>query len=174
MGNLTKNFNREEYACPHGADNVDPWLAKAMQEYRDLLGVPIKITSACRCEQCGPDQGYHLASESHPGRAADSIVLGGKDLLAMYTAALQVQAFREGGIGIYPYDNPLQGFVHLDVRNGCARWARVKGQYVSHQEGLDYIYVTLITQGYTVGKVDSMQPNGLTYQVPVVHATPVA
>lgn len=173
MGDLTKNFNRSEYACPHGVDLVHPDLAKGMQEYRDILGVPVKITSACRCDECGPNQAYHWASMNQdiPGRAADSIALGGKTLLDMYAAALQVEVFRNGGIGIYPYDNPLQGFLHLDVRSKApGRWARVNGVYVKHQQGLNYIYEKLQAQGADVYLVDSLQSNGYTYKVPQIRA----
>lgn len=170
MGNLTNNFNREEYACRHGVDNVDPALADGMQEYRDLIGVPVRITSACRCDACGPNQAYHHASATKPGKAADSIALGGKDLLDMYIAALQVPTFRDGGIGIYPQsaEEPLKGFVHLDSREKVGRWARVEGQYVTHQEGLDFIYQSLIAKGVDAYQVDSLQTNGHTYRVPRV------
>lgn len=69
------------------------------------------------------------------GKASD-ISIASVSVKAMYEAACLVPSFNDGGIGIYPDNN----FVHVDVRNGHARWARVgkgkKEKYVSLEEGL--------------------------------------
>jgi hypothetical protein len=43
----------------------------------------------------------------------------------MFELALEVRQFAEGGIGVYD-----GGFLHVDVRDHRARWARVSGKYV--------------------------------------------
>jgi hypothetical protein len=137
MGDLTKNFSLFEFRCPRsGIANPEPKLVYALQEYRDLLKVPIKITSGGRY---GEGQGYHFVSETNTSKAADCIALG-STLLEMYYAALKIPEFMNGGIGIYPNSgSPNEGFLHLDVRIIFGRWARISGKYVKHQEGLDYI-----------------------------------
>ncbi len=57
--------------------------------------------------------------------AAD-IAIPDLTLQQMYELALQVPAFRQGGVGAYD-----GGFLHVDVRSHAARW--VRGQYVGIQ-----------------------------------------
>ena len=123
MTRLSKNFTDKEFRCPCcGKILVDERLIQALQKLRDLVKVPIIITSGYRCAKenervGGVEHSYHTR-----GMAADIHI---KYMLVrqMYKAALKVEAFRNGGIGLYP-DNK---FVHVDVRSGHARWAKVKG-----------------------------------------------
>lgn len=174
MGDLSKNFSKWEFACSHCAlSNPDPKLIVSMQEYRDRLNVPLKITSGGRCialEGKYPNS-QHMVSESKTSKAADCIALGGVDLLEMYYAALKIPGFALGGIGIYPNkDNPIAGFLHLDVRQGFARWARMEGDYGTHQDGLNYIFQKLKEKSVavkmkTVHQYDRLQKPH-TYEVP--------
>jgi hypothetical protein len=167
---LTKDFQLAEFACPCcGLANPSMELVQALQEYRDILGVPVRITSGGRCAASNERAwSHHLVARDQASRAADSIALGGKHLLDMYGAALRVRDFR--GIGIYPRSakEPLKGFIHLDTRAGWGRWARVEGVYVSHQEGLDFIHDSLIALGHRVRRVESFQGQDKTYHVPVL------
>ena len=63
-------------------------------------------------------------SEHLLGMAAD-IAIPGASLQRMYELALEVPQFAEGGIGVYDTN-----FLHVDVRERRARWARVHGSYV--------------------------------------------
>jgi hypothetical protein len=56
-------------------------------------------------------------------------VLPGLSLQRMYELALEVPQFAEGGIGVYD-----ENFLHVDVRDRQARWARVSGEYVGIAE----------------------------------------
>jgi hypothetical protein len=47
----------------------------------------------------------------------------------MYELALEVPEFADGGIGVYDGN-----FLHVDVREHTARWARVGGHYVGVSE----------------------------------------
>jgi len=47
----------------------------------------------------------------------------------MYELALRVPQFAAGGIGVYDRD-----FLHVDVRDTAARWAKVMGHYVGVHE----------------------------------------
>ena len=137
MSQLPKNFKDEEFACNCGCKRsfVDPRLAKGLQELRDLVKVPIKILSGYRCIQSNLESGGGANSQHLYGKASD-ISIHGMSVVQMYEAALQIHDFFEGGIGVYP-DN---GFGHVDVRNGKARWGRIgkgkKAKYVSIDEAL--------------------------------------
>lgn len=115
---------------------VEPRLANALQELRDILGKPIKILSGYRCIKNNAESGGGKNSQHLYGKAAD-ITAPGVALKALYEASLMVEAFEKGGIGYYP-DN---SFIHVDVRLGRARWARIKKNkrdvYVSLEEGLN-------------------------------------
>lgn len=48
---LSKNFSRAEFACrcTCGADDISMDLVRRLQEVRDALGEPMRITSGIRC-----------------------------------------------------------------------------------------------------------------------------
>ena len=49
---LSKNFTRDEFECQCGkctAQMIDTELVDKLQHIRDVLGVPLKITSGYRC-----------------------------------------------------------------------------------------------------------------------------
>jgi uncharacterized protein YcbK (DUF882 family) len=134
---LSANFSSNEFMCSCGCKRsfVEPRLVNGLQKLRDLLGLPIKITSGYRCIKSNEEAGGGKNSQHLYGKAAD-IVVPGASLKAVLGAALMVEEFEGGGIGIYPTD----GFVHVDVRNGKARWGRIgkgkKAKYVSIDEAL--------------------------------------
>ena len=67
-------------------------------------------------------------SEHALGMAAD-VAVPGISLQHMYELALAAAQFAEGGIAVYD-----GGFLHVDVREDRARWARVSGRYVGIEE----------------------------------------
>lgn len=132
MGDLSRNFSRSEFACKCcGRVEVDPRLVKALQELRDQAGAPITVRSGYRCPKHNEKVGGARKSQHMAGRAAD-IVIGDLSVAEMYRAAERIEAFAAGGIGLYPES----GFVHVDVRDGAVRWARIGGKYVSAEEAL--------------------------------------
>lgn len=165
---LTKNFAKWEFACKHcGLSNPDPSLVQALQKYRDILGVPIKITSGGRCQAIEgrwPDS-QHMVSKVKTSKAADCIALG-INLLDMYHVALQISDFMNGGIGIYPQNyNVLSGFLHLDARGYFARWSRIDGEYKKHQEGLDWIHMNLLASNINA-EMRPIKQGQYIYKVP--------
>jgi hypothetical protein len=176
MGDLSENFSKWEFACPHcGLSNPDSKLIESLQKYRDILNVPIKITSGGRCiavEGKYPNS-QHMVSQNKTSKAADCIALNGINLLDMYYTALKIPGFNLGGIGIYPNkDNPIAGFLHLDIRQNFARWARIEGTYGRHQDGLNYIFQNLQSKGVEVemqeiNQIDRLQKDHI-YQVPFI------
>lgn len=124
---LSEHFDDSEFACPDcGVAIVDPRLVTALEAFRHEAGDrPVTVLSAYRCK--ADNSHAHGASHSQHmvGKAAD-VRVAGAGLAEMYAAALRVPAFKNGGVGIYDGN-----FVHLDVRDGAARWARVWGDYMS-------------------------------------------
>jgi uncharacterized protein YcbK (DUF882 family) len=134
MPRLSKDFTSEEFACRCcGVTSVDPKLVAALQQMRDMVGVPIHINSGYRCPKHNAQVGGTKGSMHLFGKAAD-IVIQGYNVRGMLDAAYKIQDFLDGGIGIYPQE----GFIHVDVRGHSARWARVNRRYVSLNEGLMY------------------------------------
>ena len=98
---------------------------------RDLAAAAVRITSGYRCPEHNRAVGGAKRSQHLLGNAAD-IVIDGRSVAETYELAEQVPAFRNGGIGVYPE----QGFVHVDVRDGRARWGRLDGRYVALEKAL--------------------------------------
>lgn len=165
MGDLSKNFSSWEFQCPiSGISNPDSVLIEALQQYRDLVGVSIKVTSGGRV---GESQAFHFVSETTPSKAVDIIPMG-ITLLEAYYKALEIPQFMKGGIGIYPNaDNVNAGFLHLDVRGYFARWSRLAGSYKPHQDGLTYIKNELIYAGHTI-EIKKINQSGHIYNVPYI------
>ena len=117
----TRNFSRREMACkcgcsvPTGIDANLQRLANALQELRDLAGVPLVVTSGYRCPRHNEAIKGARASQHTLGLAADiwSKYLTPQEL---YDLAEKIPAFANGGIGKY------SRWIHVDVRNGRARW----------------------------------------------------
>lgn len=132
MGDLSKNFSKSEFACPHCKTTfVTKELVDALQELRDLAMAAVRTLSTYRCALHNKKIGGAPNSLHMAGKAAD-IQIDGLNVVEVAELAKKVPAFKEGGIGIYPQEH----FVHVDVREKKARWARVNGKYVSYEEGL--------------------------------------
>ena len=128
MGDLSEHFSKAELACRCcGKLIIDTGLVEGLERLRSLAGKPIKVHAGYRCAAHNQHVGGVTDSEHTRGMAAD-IDIPGLTLQQMYELALQVPAFFGGGIGVYD-----GGFLHVDVRQHTARWARVRGQYVGIQ-----------------------------------------
>lgn len=114
MARLSKDFDESEFLCKCGCGGghgkIHPHLVMGLQMLRDILGLPIVITSSYRCPAHNAAVGGVANSYHTQGYAADIHVVG----LSPYEVAGQatrVPFFLSGGIGIYP----KRGFVHVDV-----------------------------------------------------------
>jgi uncharacterized protein YcbK (DUF882 family) len=122
MGDLTKDFSRNEFACKGtnccgGSAPVHPALVWGLQELRDKAGVPLTLSSGFRCVRHNERVGGERQSQHTLGLAADVLVPEGWSAERLAELAESVQVFHEGGIGIYPT------WVHVDARTtGKARW----------------------------------------------------
>jgi zinc D-Ala-D-Ala carboxypeptidase len=128
MGDLSSHFSRAELACHCcGELKLEPRLIDALEKLRSLAGKAIVVHDGYRCPAHNQEVGGVSDSEHTLGMAAD-VEIPGLSLRQMYDLALQVPEFAQGGIGAYD-----GGFLHVDVRQHMARWARVRGQYVGIQ-----------------------------------------
>ena len=107
MGDLTKNFNREEYACKCGCgrDNIKNELVYKVQQVRDVLGKSIRITSGVRCEAHNTTIKATPSSSHIDGFAADLAYKGSSERYQLLNAAMQ--EFNRVGIA--------KNFIHVDV-----------------------------------------------------------
>ena len=129
MGDLSEHFSASEFACPHcGECKISPRLIAALEHLRAFSGVPIHVHSGYRCPVHNEQIGGKPHSEHMVGEAAD-ITVGKHTTGEMLRLAERIPEFCNGGIGLYS-----EGFIHVDVRAGRARWARVNGVYRSTEE----------------------------------------
>lgn len=122
--NLTTNFTREEFDCKDGtkvpADlmpNVQK-LAEQLQILRDNLGESIHVNSGYRTPAYNKRIGGKVASQHLQAKAADITCKSKspKQLAAFIEKLIAAGTLKFGGMGVYP------GFVHVDIRQGKARW----------------------------------------------------
>jgi len=132
MGDLSRNFSRHEFECRCcGRAEINQRLVDALQELRDLAGLPVRVISGYRCPEHNQAIGGATRSQHLLGTAAD-IVVRGMVPAGLCRLAEDIAAFHNGGIGVYPD----KGFIHVDVRDGRARWGQLGGKYVAFGEAL--------------------------------------
>ena len=122
---MTKNFNLSEFECKCGCkmpeevySNVIK-LANQLQTLRDIIGKPIHITNAYRCQKHNDTiKGSSKNSQHILGKAADIKVksLKPKNLAMLIEELIYGGYMLQGGIGVY------KTFVHYDIRKTKARW----------------------------------------------------
>lgn len=73
MAKDTKNFKVSEFTCHCGCgyNNIDQRVIDMCQVIRDALGVPVRVTSGCRCEKRNKAVGGVKGSFHTRGLAAD-------------------------------------------------------------------------------------------------------
>lgn len=124
---VSKHFTYDEFECKCGCGTmqIDAQFLQSLEQLRELIGVPIHVTSGYRCpehpETIKRPNSYHVQ-----GMAAD-IYAPDMDLLDLYFAAERIGNFRNGGIGLYTYHPQLgkPGFIHTDIRQQYARWGHI-------------------------------------------------
>lgn len=109
MGDLSKNFSRREFRCPHCGRlppaGVHPDLVQVLQRLRDLLGRPLRVLSGYRCPEHNRRVGGARYSQHMYGRAAD--------IEPLVFTERQARAAGARGVGL------AGGRVrHVDVRTG--------------------------------------------------------
>ena len=115
MGDLSKNFSRSEFACPHcGEVEIDPLLVATLQRIRDKAG-PVVVTSGYRCPVHNEAVGGVNNSQHIYGRAAD-IYVPGMSQAALLSLVREMVVNEEIYVGYaYAIKNSKRA-VHVDVR----------------------------------------------------------
>lgn len=119
MGDLSRNFSRDEWQCKCGncdPPTVDAELVKVLQEdISDHFKRPVVITpnGGHRCKDWNKRCGGVSTSQHILGKAADFNVKGVSPI-TVYTYLIKKHPERYG-VGVY------DSFVHLDIKSGGPR-----------------------------------------------------
>lgn len=124
IGQLTKNFHADEFACKDGtkvplnlkANLIE--LAVNLQVLRDVVSTSISITSGYRSPSHNTKIGGAKFSQHINATAADIKVKGmtPKQVAVIIEKLIADNKMKQGGIGIY------KSWVHYDTRGTKARW----------------------------------------------------
>jgi uncharacterized protein YcbK (DUF882 family) len=114
MGDLSTHFNRAELECKCGCgqNTVDSKLVDLLEKIRTHFDVPVHVTSGNRCIRYNGEVGGAEFSQHLKGKAADIVVDG----IPTELVAELAHDLGTPGVGCY------NDFVHIDVRDGYARW----------------------------------------------------
>jgi len=118
MGNISKHFDREEFACPDGCgfNAVDIELLGVLEDIRKHFEKPVRINSACRCDKHNKKVGGVKDSQHKKAKATDIVISGVSPTdVAHYLDKKYPDKY---GIGLY------ETFTHIDAREIKARWKR--------------------------------------------------
>ena len=117
MGDLSRHFNRIEFACKCGCgrDTMDYETLQVLEGVRQHFGAPVFVHSGYRCPNHNKAVGGASSSQHLYGRAVDFEVDGVlPDSVAQHLETTYPQKY---GIGRY------DSFTHLDTRSGPrSRW----------------------------------------------------
>ena len=128
MTKLSAHFSEEELRCRCGCGALDisNKLLVALEWLRTSIGNhPIAVHSGRRCGNHNSSVGGTNGSFHLFGLAAD-VHVPDVPLYIVYAAAIEIPYFRDGGIGLYySADGAHPFWLHLDVRDGQARWGYI-------------------------------------------------
>jgi uncharacterized protein YcbK (DUF882 family) len=116
MGDISKHFNRSEFACKDkcGFDTVDVELITVLEDLREHFDSPVRINSASRCKKHNDSIGGAKKSQHLLCRAADVTV----DKISPIAVWEYLNYKYMGYYGVGRY----QSFTHIDTRSNSARW----------------------------------------------------
>jgi len=121
---LTDNFWLSEFESSDGAEipenvfeNINI-LAEQLQELRDIVCVPIEVTSGYRSPEHNKEVGGVFNSQHLYGKASDIHVENYKprEIYNLLNKMMNNEEIIQGGLGLY------DTFVHYDIRGYKARW----------------------------------------------------
>ena len=106
----TKNFTTAEVACKCGCGMLpDKHFMDKVQEVRDYVGFPLRVTSAARCPEYNNEVSHTGLTGPHTtGRAIDFAVLGHQALRVV------TEMIRTGFTGIGVQQKGAARFIHGD------------------------------------------------------------
>lgn len=151
MGTLTKNFNWYEVSSQKAQtlpqnirDNAKALANTILQPARDLLGLPMNITSWYRDPVHNKAIGGASNSQHLYGTAAD-LYVSSLTGLQLFDFFVKNYSLKLGGIGLYYNENNKGCFIHVDIRqrvnNSLTAWYQdSNGAYVSPNKAMINIF----------------------------------
>ena len=115
---ITKNFSSAEMMCSCGCgeDSMDPDFMSILQNIRDEMNRPLKISSGVRCAKFNARVSSTGANGPHVPRAkgtqACDIVISGADALRLIDVA---RKHGVSGVGISQRGPHAKRFIHCDT-----------------------------------------------------------
>ena len=111
---LTKNFSTNEMMCHCGCKDseMDSDFMKILQEIREDMNRPLKISSAVRCEKHNMKVSSTGKNGPHVYRKAADIIISGADALRLIDVA---RKHGISGVGISQRGDHAKRFVHIDT-----------------------------------------------------------
>ena len=111
---LTKNFSTNEMMCHCGCKDseMDSDFMKILQEIREDMNRPLKISSAVRCEKHNMKVSSTGKKGPHGYRKAADIIISGADALRLIDTA---RKHGISGVGISQRGEHAKRFVHIDT-----------------------------------------------------------
>lgn len=111
---LTKNFSTNEMMCHCGCrdSEMDSDFMKILQEIREDMNRPLKISSAVRCEKHNMKVSSTGKNGPHVYRKAADIIISGADALRLIDVA---RKHGISGVGISQRGEHAKRFVHIDT-----------------------------------------------------------
>jgi len=115
MGISSKNFSDKELSCSHcGENKFDQKTLDALQELREAIGKPIKLSSAYRCQAYNNTVSGSGKSGPHTTGCAVDILCSGKEAHEILTFAM-IRSSIWKGIGVSQKGEHKSRFLHLDT-----------------------------------------------------------
>ena len=115
MGISSKNFSSKELSCSHcGENKFDQKTLDALQELREAIGKPIKLSSAYRCPEHNDKVSGSGKSGPHTTGCAVDILCSGKEAHEILTFAM-IRSSIWKGIGVSQRGEHSSRFLHLDT-----------------------------------------------------------
>ena len=115
MGISSKNFSDKELSCSHcGENKFDQKTLDALQELREAIGKPIKLSSAYRCPEHNDKVSGSGKSGPHTTGCAIDILCSGKAAHEILTFAM-IRSSIWKGIGVSQKGEHKSRFLHLDT-----------------------------------------------------------
>ena len=115
MGISSKNFSSKELSCSHcGENKFDQKTLDALQELREAIGKPIKLSSAYRCPEHNDKVSGSGKSGPHTTGCAVDILCSGKEAHEILTFAM-IRSSIWKGIGVSQKGEHKSRFLHLDT-----------------------------------------------------------
>ena len=111
---LTKNFSTNEMMCHCGCKDseMDSDFMKILQEIREDMNRPLKISSAVRCVKHNMKVSSTCKNGPHVYRKAADIIISGADALRLIDVA---RKHGISGVGISQRGPHAKRFVHIDT-----------------------------------------------------------